>query len=155
MHDALNCRTLFATHYHELTDLAQSLPGVRNLNVAVREWKDDVIFLHKIIVGAADKSYGIHVARLAGVPKEVNERAKQILARLEAEHAGEDGRSKIGLQGKKKRKGDLQLTLFAPEEHPLLEELRQLDTAKLTPLSSAGAIARNPIPTDFWEEAAS
>ncbi|MGV3605116.1 MAG: DNA mismatch repair protein MutS [Planctomycetaceae bacterium] len=136
LHDVIRCRALFATHYHELTDLAQTLPAVRNLNVAVREWKDDVIFLHKIIAGAADKSYGIHVARLAGVPKEVNERAKQVLSRLEAEHATEDGRPKIGLQGKKKRKGDLQLTLFAPEEHPLLDELRQLDTSRLTPLAA-------------------
>src|SRR5690606_37573226 len=86
LHDTIGCRTLFATHYHELTDLQHSLAGVRNLNVAVREWQDDVVFLHKIVPGAADKSYGIHVARLAGVPREVNERAKQILAQLEQEH---------------------------------------------------------------------
>ena len=86
----VGCRTLFATHYHELTDLAQTLPGVRNLNVAVKEWEDHVVFLHKIVPGAADKSYGIHVARLAGVPRSVNERAKQILAQLEAEHLGDE-----------------------------------------------------------------
>src|SRR5262249_49389472 len=74
LHDAVGCRTLFATHYLELTDLAQSLPNVRNLNVAVKEWEDHVVFLHRIVPGAADKSYGIHVARLAGVPREVNER---------------------------------------------------------------------------------
>ena len=68
LHDRIGCRTLFATHYHELTDLEKSLPGVKNLNVAVREWQDEVVFLHKIVAGAADKSYGIHVARLAGVP---------------------------------------------------------------------------------------
>ena len=83
LHDQLGCRTLFATHYHELTDLRQTLTGIRNLNVAVKEWQEDVVFLHKIIEGAADKSYGIHVARLAGIPSQVNERAKQILARLE------------------------------------------------------------------------
>src|SRR4029078_272432 len=66
LHDELGCRTLFATHYHELTDLAQTLRGVANLNVAVKEWADHVVFLHKIVPGAADKSYGIHVARLAG-----------------------------------------------------------------------------------------
>ena len=71
LHDHIGCRTLFATHYHELTDLEESLAGVKNFNVAVREWQDDVIFLHKIVEGAADKSYGIHVARLAGVPREV------------------------------------------------------------------------------------
>ena len=72
LHDRIGCRTLFATHYHELTDLAQSLSGVRNWNVAVREWNEKLVFLHKIVPGAADKSYGIHVARLAGVPREVN-----------------------------------------------------------------------------------
>ena len=69
LHDHVGCRTLFATHYHELTDLEKSLSGVKNLNVAVREWQDEVVFLHKIVEGAADKSYGIHVARLAGVPR--------------------------------------------------------------------------------------
>ena len=71
---------------------------MRNLNVAVREWEDEVVFLHKIVAGAADKSYGIHVARLAGVPREVLERAKQILAQLEQEHVDEEGRSKLARQ---------------------------------------------------------
>jgi DNA mismatch repair protein MutS len=136
LHDRIGCRTLFATHYHELTDLAQTLPGVRNYNVAVREWEDHVVFLHKILPGAADKSYGIHVARLAGVPREVNERAKQILAQLEQEHLTDDGRPKIAVTGKRKRRGDLQLTLFAPPEHPVVEELRRLDVAHLTPMGA-------------------
>ena len=88
LHDQIQCRTLFATHYHELTDLRQTLPHVRNLNVAVKEWQEDVVFLHKIVEGAADKSYGIHVARLAGIPATVNERAKQILARLGSRASG-------------------------------------------------------------------
>ncbi|MDX1945698.1 MAG: DNA mismatch repair protein MutS [Pirellulaceae bacterium] len=141
LHDALGCRTLFATHYHELTDLAQTLSGVRNLNVAVKEWEDHVVFLHKIVPGAADKSYGIHVARLAGVPRSVNERAKQILAQLEAEHLGDDGRSKLALPGKRKRRGDLQLTLFAPPEHPVVDQLRQLDLNSLTPLAAMQRLA--------------
>ena len=136
LHDHLGSRTLFATHYHELTDLSQTLRGVANLNVAVKEWEDHVVFLHKIVPGAADKSYGIHVARLAGVPRSVNERAKQILAQLEAEHLGSDGKSKIAVQGKSKRKGDLQLTLFAPEEHPLIGKLRELDVNSLTPYAA-------------------
>lgn len=136
LHDTIACRTLFATHYHELTDLAQSLPNVRNLNVAVKEWEDHVVFLHRIVPGAADKSYGIHVARLAGVPKPVNERAKQILARLEEEHLGENGRPKLTLKGKRSRKGDLQLTLFAAPEHPVVNELRQLNIDTLTPLEA-------------------
>jgi DNA mismatch repair protein MutS len=141
LHDALGCRTLFATHYHELTDLAQTLPGVRNLNVAVKEWEDHVVFLHKIVPGAADKSYGIHVARLAGVPRPVNERAKQILAQLEAEHLDAEGRPKMAVKGKKSRRGDLQLTLFAPAEHPVVDKLRALDLNVLTPLEALKQLA--------------
>ncbi|HEY2826355.1 MAG TPA: DNA mismatch repair protein MutS [Pirellulales bacterium] len=136
LHDHLGCRTLFATHYHELTELAKTLSSVRNLNVAVREWEDQVVFLHKIVDGAADKSYGIHVARLAGVPTEVNQRAKQILARLEQEHLDADGRPKIGRRGKATRLGDLQLTLFAAEPHPIIEKLRTLELNDLAPLAA-------------------
>lgn len=136
LHDHLGCRTLFATHYHELTDLAKTLSSVRNLNVAVREWEDQVVFLHKIVDGAADKSYGIHVARLAGVPSEVNQRAKQILARLEQEHLDGDGRPKIARRGQSRQVGDLQLTLFAAEPHPLIETLRSLDVNGLAPMAA-------------------
>ena len=83
LHDTIGCRTLFATHYHELTDLANNKQAVANYNVAVREWNEEIIFLHKILPGAADKSYGIQVARLAGLPKVVVERAKSILCHLE------------------------------------------------------------------------
>src|SRR6478672_7345963 len=83
LHDKIKARTLFATHYHELTKLAEDCKGVCNLNVAVREWNEQIIFLRKIISGGADKSYGIQVARLAGLPKEILDRAKEILARLE------------------------------------------------------------------------
>ncbi len=83
LHDKIRARTLFATHYHELTKLAEDRSGVCNFNVAVREWNEQIIFLRKIIPGGADKSYGIHVARLAGLPKEILERAKDILAHLE------------------------------------------------------------------------
>ncbi len=136
IHDQLGCRTLFATHYHELTDLESSLPGVRNLNVAVKEWEENIAFLHKIVAGAADKSYGIHVARLAGVPPEVNERAKQILAQLESEHLDRDGRPKIATKPRRRRGGDIQLTLFGPAEHPLLDEIRKLDLTTSTPLQA-------------------
>ncbi len=136
LHDQIGCRTLFATHYHELTDLAKSLSGITNLNVAVREWDEQVIFLHKIVPGAADKSYGIHVARLAGVPRAVNERAKQILSQLEAEHVDERGESKIARRGKKKSAGDLQLLLFEAAEHPLLERVRAVDVNDTTPLEA-------------------
>jgi DNA mismatch repair protein MutS len=136
IHDQIACRTLFATHYHELTDLAGTLAGVANLNVSVKEWKDEVVFLHKIIAGAADKSYGIHVARLAGVPRQVNERAKQILSQLEAEHLDDRGRPRIGAGRSQPQRGDIQLTLFAPFEHPLLDTIRSLDVNQLTPLEA-------------------
>src|SRR5215813_9885714 len=80
LHDRVGCRTLFATHYHELARLADRLPALRNYSVLVREWQDKIIFLHKIAPGSADKSYGIHVAQLAGVPNEVLERARSVLS---------------------------------------------------------------------------
>ncbi len=83
LHDRVGALTLFATHYHELTELAKTHPAVKNYTVAVREWADEIVFLHKIIPGAADKSYGIQVARLAGLPAEIIARAKEVLARLE------------------------------------------------------------------------
>jgi len=136
LHEQIGCRTLFATHYHELTDLAGSLSRVRNLNVAVREWHDEVVFLHKIVAGAADKSYGIHVARLAGVPREVIERAKDILAQLEHEHLDALGQVKIAAHRIGSKKAELQLTLFGPAEHPLLDEIRQVDLDQTKPLDA-------------------
>ncbi|MHC4405404.1 MAG: DNA mismatch repair protein MutS [Planctomycetota bacterium] len=136
VHRHIGCRTLFATHYHELTDLEKSLDGVKNFNVSVREWHDEVVFLHKIVEGAADKSYGIHVARLAGVPREVVERSKDILAQLEEEHLDAEGRAKIALPSEKRRAGGVQLTLFGPANHPLLDDVRQVDLNQTTPLEA-------------------
>ena len=92
LHNAVGAKTLFATHYHELTELAGRLPRVKNFNVAVREWSDQIIFLRKIVEGAADKSYGIQVARLAGVPREVVSRAKEILSNLEQSELTPEGK---------------------------------------------------------------
>ena len=92
LHDVVRARTLFATHYHELTELEMTRPGVRNYNVAVREWNDQIIFLRKIIKGGADKSYGIQVARLAGLPAEIINRAKEILSNLEQHELNADGK---------------------------------------------------------------
>ena len=105
--------------------------------MAVREWQDEVVFLHKIVDGAADKSYGIHVARLAGVPREVIERAKEILAQLEEEHLDAEGRAKIASTKKRRRGGDIQLTLFGPADHPLLDEIRDLQVDHLSPIQGA------------------
>jgi DNA mismatch repair protein MutS len=91
LHNRAGAKTLFATHYHELTELAQRLPRLKNFNVAVREWRDQIVFLRKIVEGGTDKSYGIQVARLAGVPKEVLERARQILANLEESELTPEG----------------------------------------------------------------
>src|SRR5881397_1726415 len=101
LHDKIKERTLFATHYHELTKLSEDRPGVCNFNVAVREWNEQIIFLRKILPGGADKSYGIQVARLAGLPKEILDRAKEILAKLEKP----DGVIESPLPGKSRRKG--------------------------------------------------
>jgi DNA mismatch repair protein MutS len=95
LHDILKARTLFATHYHEMTELSVICPGVRNYNVAVREWNDQIIFLRKIQPGAADKSYGIQVARLAGLPREIVDRAKEILANLEASELNAQGKPRL------------------------------------------------------------
>ena len=142
LHEHVGCRTLFATHYHELTDLEKSLTGVKNLNVAVREWQEEVIFLHKIIPGAADKSYGIHVARLAGVPLEVVQRAKEILAQLEEEHLDAEGRAKIARPRPAEKKTHIQLTLFGPADHPLIDELRRVDLNNVTPLAAMQLLER-------------
>ena len=91
LHNQVGAKTLFATHYHELTELAARLPRIKNFNVAVREWHDQIVFLRKIVEGGTDKSYGIQVARLAGVPKEVLERAKQILVNLEESELTPEG----------------------------------------------------------------
>lgn len=145
LHERIRCRTLFATHYHELTELTNSLSRLRNLNVAVREWNDDVVFLHKIIEGATDKSYGIHVARLAGVPSEVLERAREILQQMEEKEEDDSPDSEKEL--KKKRKspghakirtqvGNVQFVLFDPQDHPIVEEIRGMNLHHVTPMQA-------------------
>ena len=103
LHDKIKARTFFATHYHELTKLAEERSGVCNFNVAVREWNDKIIFLRKIVPGGADKSYGIQVARLAGLPKEILDRAKEILAHLEKPNGALEAPSSVKPRGKKKQ----------------------------------------------------
>lgn len=117
LHDTIGCRTLFATHYHELTDLERTRAGVTNLNVAVREWNDEVIFLRKILPGRADQSYGIQVARLAGLPDTLIARAKEILANLEKSELNAEGKPTIAASGGRTRRRDMasianQMSLF-------------------------------------------
>jgi DNA mismatch repair protein MutS len=104
LHDVTGCRTLFATHYHELTDLARTRPGVANCNVAVREWNDDVIFLRKIVEGPADQSYGIQVARLAGLPEPILKRAREILQNLENSELTAEGKPALAEKSKRPHK---------------------------------------------------
>jgi len=125
-HPRLRARTLFATHYHELTQLSDLLPGVRNYNVAVSESEGHVVFLHKIVAGGTDRSYGIHVAQLAGLPRPVIQRASEILAQLEAS-SGKAVHINPNLPE--------QLTLF-PETNPMLDELRSLDINALSPIEA-------------------
>jgi DNA mismatch repair protein MutS len=104
LHDVVRARTLFATHYHEMTELEMVCSGVKNFNVAVREWNDRIIFLRKIQKGAADKSYGIQVARLAGLPATVIDRAKEILANLESAELNAQGRPRLAEAKSTRRK---------------------------------------------------
>lgn len=125
-HPNLRAKTLFATHYHELTQLAELLPGVRNYNVAVSEADGNVVFLHKVVPGGADRSYGIHVAQLAGLPRPVVQRAGEILGQLEAS----SGKAvRIDPQAPK------QLALF-PETNPLIHDLQELDINALSPIEA-------------------
>ncbi len=131
----VKCRALFATHYHELTELAGMIKGVANLNVAVREWADEVVFLHKIVEGGTDRSYGLHVAKLAGVPRDVLGRAEQILPQLQAHLA--EGLDVPKLDRKARRDGD-QLQLFAPDGPAgrVAHQIRTTDLDNLTPLQA-------------------
>ncbi|MDG2123404.1 MAG: DNA mismatch repair protein MutS, partial [Verrucomicrobiales bacterium] len=116
LHDVIEARTLFATHYHEITALAKSKEGVVNYNVAVREWNDKVIFLRKILAGTADKSYGIQVARLAGLPNEIIQRAKDILENLEKNSSAPKGGETKGQT--KKVRVETKLADVMPESVP-------------------------------------
>ncbi len=126
-HPELGAKTLFATHYHELVELAGILPRVKNFNVAVAEEGDKVIFLHKIIPGGTDRSYGIHVAQLAGLPKSVIVRAQEVLAELES-HASQKGKVP-------RRKASLQIPLF-PKDSLLADEISRLDIDSMSPLEA-------------------
>ncbi len=129
----VKCRALFATHYHELTELETILDGTKNLNVAVREWADEVIFLHKIVEGGTDRSYGIHVARLAGVPKECIDRAKAILPQIQAHLAEHLDMPALAARARDAAK---QMQLFADPATRVARDLKSTDLDNLTPLAA-------------------
>jgi DNA mismatch repair protein MutS len=138
--EGLRAKTLFATHYHELTELALTLKRIKNYHVAVKEWQGDVLFLRKIVPGPSDQSYGIHVAKLAGIPRDVIDRAREILFNLEKQELDEAGTPRLAYR--KRQGGDLnQLMLFAEDrEFALLREIGNeiegLDLSSLTPLEA-------------------
>ncbi|HTK29338.1 MAG TPA: DNA mismatch repair protein MutS [Vicinamibacterales bacterium] len=138
-HPKIRPKTLFATHYHELTDLADATPGVVNCHVAAREWKDDIVFLRKIVPGRSDRSYGIQVARLAGLPRPVIDRAREILAALERDELTRGGRPSVsGTPGEPQR----QLGLFqAPADDRLRDRLASIDVDATTPLQALALLA--------------
>jgi DNA mismatch repair protein MutS len=137
LHDVVGCKTIFATHYHELTQLSERLVAVRNYNVQVREAGDRVLFLHKLQPGGADRSYGIEVGRLAGLPASVLERARELLRHLEAEQivprTGRTGTRQVSVD---------QLPLFAIAEHPIVGELRKVEPDTMTPIQALALLAR-------------
>jgi DNA mismatch repair protein MutS len=126
----LGARTLFATHYHELTELANLLPGVANYNVAVAEEGDTIVFLHRLLPGGTDRSYGIHVAQLAGIPRAVINRAAEILKELEA--AGGD----FVIKPREKPDGPLQLSFLQTDPDPIIKFVRELNVDELSPLDA-------------------
>jgi len=139
LHNEVRCKTIFATHYHELTQLADSLVAVRNYNVQVREVGDQVLFLHRLQPGGADRSYGIEVGRLAGLPAAVLVRAKELLGLLEAEQiVPRSGRSSVAAPT---TTGD-QLALFGVMTHPVVQQLRTVDPNKMTPIQALDMLAR-------------
>jgi DNA mismatch repair protein MutS len=158
LHDAVGCKTIFATHYHELVQLADELVAVRNYNVGVREVGDQVLFLHRLQPGGADRSYGIEVGKLAGLPRPVIARAREVLAMLEGEAArmvqslgaatpegavtaGSGGASRVARRTPVAVPTD-QLALFAPAmPHPVVERLRAIDVNTLTPLAALQLLA--------------
>lgn len=129
--DKIGAKTLFATHYHELTKIAESGKGAKNYTADVKEWDNEIIFLRKIIPGAADKSYGIYVGKLAGLPEEVTKRAEEILNRLEKNETTDiDGKKPI------KKQHIVQPILVFDDSHPVIEELKNTDTDSLTPIQA-------------------
>jgi len=134
-------RTLFATHYHELTDLSADIPGVGNLHVSAKEWKESVVFLRKIEPGGSDRSFGIQVARLAGLPPSVVLRAQEILKNLERTEFDSEGRPQLAHSESRPAAPERQLALFVRPDDAVLDDLRRVDLDALTPLAALALLA--------------
>jgi DNA mismatch repair protein MutS len=133
-------KTLFATHYHELTELARSRSRVKNYNIAVKEWNDEIIFLRKLVEGGTNRSYGIQVARLAGIPDPVIQRAKKILYHIENDKPGLERPDFMTQDGDVLQKGQVQLNLFSKPDQFVIEKLQNLDISKMTPLDALNCL---------------
>ncbi|MDM8522718.1 DNA mismatch repair protein MutS [Desulfococcaceae bacterium HSG8] len=134
-------KTLFATHYHELTELEHTKSRVKNYNIAVKEWNDEIIFLRKLVEGGTNRSYGIQVARLAGIPDKVIQRAKKILADIEnEEHDIKTPGEHIVSEESTQYEGHVQLDLFNAPAHFLIEELKKLDISRMTPIDAINCL---------------
>jgi len=129
-------KTLFATHYHELTELARIKPRVKNFSIAVKEWNDEIIFLHKLVDGATNRSYGIQVARLAGIPEPVVKRSKKILANVENTGYPLGESPQATSDDPSAGAGYVQLSLFRPPEQVILDKLREIDVSSITPMDA-------------------
>ena len=141
LHDQTRAKVLFATHFHELTDLARERPRVKNLSMAVREWGAEVIFLRRVIEQPSSRSYGIEVARLAGLPDSIISRAREILANLEQGELDEAGMPRIA-HDRRATTPPPQLGLFSPRDERVVDELRALDVERMTPMDALNALAR-------------
>ncbi|HEY8311524.1 MAG TPA: hypothetical protein VIG47_13255, partial [Gemmatimonadaceae bacterium] len=135
IHDEVGCKTVFATHYHELTQLSDEMPAVRNFNVRVREVGEEILFLHTLEPGGADRSYGIEVGRLAGLPRPVLKRARTLLRQLEGHH-------RMAPRDRAADEAVGQLALFGSETNPIVEELKGIDPNNMTPLQALDTLAR-------------
>jgi DNA mismatch repair protein MutS len=134
-------KTIFATHYHELTDLADALPGVVNFHVVVREWKDDIVFLRKVVPGRSDRSYGIQVARLAGLPPSVVGRAREILNGLERDELSRGGRPSLSGDAEDRQRQPGLFQAPVPGDDPIHRRLRAIDVNELTPMQALSLLA--------------
>jgi DNA mismatch repair protein MutS len=141
LHDNTRAKVLFATHFHELTDLARERPRVKNLSMAVREWDGEVLFLRRVVEQPASRSYGIEVARLAGLPETIIARARQILVNLEMGELDEAGQARLAHRPDAQGAAS-QLGLFTPAERRVIDELRTLEVERLTPIEALNALAR-------------
>ena len=142
LHERVGCKTVFATHYHELTQLADLLPGLVNANVAVKEAGEDIVFLRRLEPGGADRSYGIQVGRLAGLPASVVGRAREILGELEGSHTHHgEGLGRRGAHRPRSTSPPDQLSFFTAGEHPVVAALRELELDRVTPLDALNRLA--------------